>query len=231
MLPEEPKWRIYEKAVASLKEAFGDCDVSHDRLVTGRRSGVKRQVDIWLSVTVGGRHELTVAVECRCYEKPLGIKDVDAFYGFLDDVGANKGVLVSSSGFTDGAKKRADNSTIELQVLTLEEAEAFDWADYLAEGCQSLGGCWGSIRWDESLCYEGGGQFPPPYEAGFCEICLSFHVRCGNCGYMDLYEPETEIPCHGCEVRWKLEFEKGEVIGIRQVDTRSGRRRVKRQQT
>ncbi len=213
---EEPKWRIYEKAVASLKEAYRDCDVTHDKRVIGRRSEVERQVDIWLSGMFGG-HELTVAVECRNHAKPLGIKDVEAFYGFLDDVGANKGVLISSSDFTNGAKKRADGSNVNLQVLTLEEAEDFDWAAYIAPSCQALG-CWGYVSWNEMICHEGGDPTPPPYQAGFCDYCLSFHIECGNCGYMYSYEEDSEIQCHGCEARWELDLEKGNVIGIRQVN-------------
>src|ERR1700719_3842677 len=97
-----PKFLVYEKAVARLKESFGDCEVNHDHKIVGRRSGVERQVDIWLSTTVGGKHGVNVVVECKCHETtPVAIKDVDAFYGFLDDVGANKGVLISNTGFTE----------------------------------------------------------------------------------------------------------------------------------
>lgn len=219
MANQEPKWRIYEKVVARLKESFGDCEVRLDHTVTGRRSGIGRQVDIWLSATLGG-HTVTVAVECRCYDaKPVGIKDVDAFYGFLDDVGANKGVLISNSGFTNGAEKRADGSTVELQTLTLEEAETFDWANYVADRCQNPAGCWGFIEWNEALCQEGGGQFPPPYEAGFCDSCGLLHIRCGECGELSFYLEDPMVQCDACETRWELEFEKGVLVSIRQVES------------
>jgi hypothetical protein len=148
---EDPKWLIYQKAVARLKESFGDCEVEHDYKVLGRHSGIERQVDIWPSTKIGGKHAITVAVECKCHETaPVSIKDVDAFYGFLEDVGANKGVLVSNTGFTEGAKRRADGSNVELETLTLQEAEEFDWVEYLeADECRDWGhSCFGRIRWD-----------------------------------------------------------------------------------
>jgi hypothetical protein len=214
----DPKWLIYEKAVARLKSSFGDCEVIHDHTVIGQRSGIERQVDVWLFATVGS-HAVTVAVECRCYEtEPVGIRDVDAFYGFLDDVGANKGVLVSNSGFTSGARARSDGSIVELQTLTLEEAMTFDWVEYVTDRCQSLAGCRGFIVWDESLCEEGGGQFPPSYQVGFCDSCGVLHIRCGRCGELSFYPEEPTIQCDGCEIRWELDLDRdGELISIRQV--------------
>jgi hypothetical protein len=212
MDPEsEPKWLVYQKAVARLKESFGDCEVVHDYKIVGRRSGVERQVDIWLSTTIGGKHGVTVAVECKCHETtPISIKDVDAFYGFLDDVGAHKGVLISNSGFTDGAKKRSDGSTVELETLTLEEAEDFDWADFLEHGCEGINDCWGRVSWD---FHDGEGS-----HAGHCDYCSTFHIKCGECGYVDSYEEDEIIKCRGCETRWRLEDEKGITVGIERLD-------------
>jgi hypothetical protein len=200
----DPKWLVYQKAVAQMKESFGDCEVIHDHRVMGRRSGIERKVDIWLSVTVGGKHTITVAVECKCFEvAPVQIKDVDAFYGFLDDVGSNKGVMISNTGFTDGAKKRADGSTLELETLTLEEAEEFDWAEYLDE-CETPGyGCTGSIHWEFE---DGKGS-----EAGFCGGCGSLHVKCGECGTVGAYDGD-HFKCDGCDARWGLVEHKGEII-------------------
>lgn len=208
----EPKWLFYQKAVARLKESFKDCDVVHDHTVIGRRSGVDRQVDIWLSTTVGGKHQVNVAVECKCYETtPISIKDVDAFYGFLDDVGAQKGVLISNTGFTNGAKKRADGSTVELETLTLEEAEVFDWADLLGRQCRgALADCWGDVRWEFG---DGEGS-----HGGRCDYCSTFHIQCGQCGNLDSYQEHEIIKCSGCENQWRLEIEDGGTVGIERLD-------------
>jgi hypothetical protein len=202
----EPKWLVYQKAVARLKESYGDCEVLHDHKIVGRHSRVERQVDIWLSTTVGGKHGVTVAVECKCHETtPIAIKDVDAFYGFLDDVGANKGVLISNTGFTDGARKRADGSTVELETLTFEEAEEFDWAEYLeVDGCHIPGyWCTGSVHWEFE---DGKGS-----EAGYCGGCGSLHVKCGECGTVGAYDGD-HFKCDGCDAKWGLIEHKGEII-------------------
>ena len=85
--------------------AYPDWHVIHEYKVVGRRSGIECQVDVWGTGLVGP-HEVNIAVECRCYQGRVGIKDVEAFYSFLDDVGANKGVIISDSGFTSGARSR-----------------------------------------------------------------------------------------------------------------------------
>src|SRR5882724_3089374 len=44
--------------------------------------------------------------------------------------------LISHSGYTDGAEKRAESAGIELRMLTLEEAERFDWDEFVQDSCQ-----------------------------------------------------------------------------------------------
>jgi len=206
----EPKWKLYEKAIARIEESYPNCEVTHDHKVIGIRSEVERQVDVWISATVGHNHTVTVAIECRCFdEKPVQIKDVDAFYGFLEDVGADKGVLVSHTGFTDGAEKRAKGSAIELRTLTLEEAEQFDWEEYVSDSCCSPAHCWGTIHWEYSEKDESC--------IGFCSQCGSLHIMCGSCGSVDFYDESGFVKCRYCDQIWELESEKGVTIGIRDV--------------
>ena len=218
--PKEPKWLIYQKAVADLEARYEDCTVHHDHTVRGRRSGTDRQVDVWLEVQVGANHVVTIAVECKNLAEPVQIKDVDAFYGFLDDVGANKGVMFSSSGFTKGALARAEPDVIELR--TYEEAEDFDWAEYVDDACQVFAtDCLGSVSWT----MEDGDS-----AAGHCWSCGTFHLRCGECGAID-YEPTPEsgspwgsdseaiYSCtdEGCPLKFRIWYEKGEPTGIEEI--------------
>jgi hypothetical protein len=66
--------------------------VIQDHNVTGVRSGVTRQIDVWVTGEVAG-HEIKLAIECKLHKAKVDIKTVDAFVGFLEDVGADKGVL------------------------------------------------------------------------------------------------------------------------------------------
>jgi hypothetical protein len=202
----EPDWQVYEGAIAHIEESYENCKVTRNYRPTGRRSGVKRQVDVWLEATVGDNHIITVAIECRRYEKPVAIKDIDAFCGFLDDIGANKGVMISHSGYTTGAEKRAKGEGIELKILTLEEAEDFDWEEFVQDSCQT-GGCFGTINW----YYSDGSS-----EAGRCNNCGTFHIRCGNCGDKGWYHEADTEKCW-CGMQWRLIKEKGETCGIKEI--------------
>jgi hypothetical protein len=220
-MASDPKWKIYEKAMADIERQYPDCAVMPNHKVTGRRSGIERQVDIWLSGHVG-QHEVTVAVECRCYQGRVGIKDIEAFYGFLDDVAANKGVMVSDSGFTSGAKKRADGSDIKLTTLTLRQAEDFDWNAVMETEWEQehrrfytckTGFCYGNISWEKET---------PVGSAGDCGACGQFHIWCNRCNSVLPYDLFTEdkhqfhtVRCVGrsrrgqCRMTWSLYFERG----------------------
>ncbi len=217
---KDPKWKIYERAAAALEASYPDCHVIHDHKVTGRRSSIERQVDVWVTGSVGA-HEINIAVECRCYQGRVGIKDVEAFYGFLDDVAANKGVIVSDSGFTTGARQRAHGSDIELTTLTLRQAEDFDWTSIweqewheeheLFYTCKTAG-CRGSISYN---CDDGA-------KAGECQSCGQFHIWCNRCNTVQPYDLATHekhqyhhVRCIGrsgrgqCRQQWRLYFERG----------------------
>jgi hypothetical protein len=204
----EPDWKIYEDSIAHIEESYENCTVTRNHKLEGRRSGVQRQVDVWLEAVVGDNHRVTVAIECRRYTgRPVSIKDIDAFVGFLEDVGANKGVMISNSGYTDGAKKRAGNAGIELRMLTIEEAEKFDWDEFVQDSCQ-VDECCGTIRWHFS---------DGESEAGPCGNCGSFHIRCGNCGSLDWYNEGNIETCLSCGMKWRLLKEKDLTTDIEEI--------------
>jgi hypothetical protein len=55
-----------------------------------------------------------IVIECKDYNRRVDVKGVEEFYGLLDDVGAQKGVLVCPTGFSDAAKSRAEGYQIDL---------------------------------------------------------------------------------------------------------------------
>lgn len=90
-----------------------DADVLHDVRIEGRRTNTKRQIDVLVKQRVG-QYEITIIIDCKDYKHPVDVKGVEEFYGLLDDVGAQKGVLVCPSGFTSTAKRRAADLQIDL---------------------------------------------------------------------------------------------------------------------
>ena len=208
-LVREPDWKLYEKAIAHIEESYGNCKVTRNYRPIGRLSGTKRQVDVWLEAGVGDNHIVTVAIECRRYAAtPVDIKDIDSFCGFLEDVGANKGVVMSHSGYTEGAKKRAEGAgRIELRVLTLEEAEEFDWDEFVQDYCQ-IENCFGTVQWN----FQDGNS-----EAGYCHNCGSFYIKCGNCGEVSWYNEWDVEQCFSCGASWRLRHEDGMTCGIEEL--------------
>ena len=90
-----------------------DAEVLHDVKMVGRRTGQKRQIDVLVHERVG-QYDINIIIDCKDYKKPVDVKGVEEFAGLLDDVGAQKGVLVCPVGFSDTAKTRAAGLQIDL---------------------------------------------------------------------------------------------------------------------
>ena len=118
------EWKQYEWLISKI---------FHDRLssinitvlpnakITGKYSKRSRQIDIL--VEDKNTKEKTI-IECKHYSKPVDIKDTEAFIGMYNDINANKGIMISSNGFSKSAKNRIleYNGKIELEHLEWEEA-------------------------------------------------------------------------------------------------------------
>jgi hypothetical protein len=66
-------------------------------------------------------------VDCKYFGKKVDVKDVDEFLGYLQDLKASKGVLITNNGYTEAAINRArfDTRDIELRIISTTELEAF----------------------------------------------------------------------------------------------------------
>jgi len=206
---QEP-WRLYEKIVGDMHEEYPDCAVTQNHKVIGK-SGIPRQVDVWVTGSVAG-YEIKVAIECKFHKSKVDINLIDSFIGMLQDIGANKGVFITTTGFTAGAEARANAADISLKIMSFDVALETDWADYLGDGCQTLMGCWGTINWEYS---EGGPQI------GSCGSCGQLHIRCGECGHNDEYDVtcyasvgENHVRCKGCNACFVVGIEKGDATDI-----------------
>ena len=106
--------RELELLVARIQQQLApDSEVLHDVKLDGRLSKRKRQVDVLVRQDVG-QYEIRIVIECKDHARPIDVKGVEEFYGLLDDVGGQKGVLVCPSGFSHAAKVRAEGLQIDL---------------------------------------------------------------------------------------------------------------------
>ncbi len=107
-------WLILEELVANIqKQLAPTANVEHNVHIKGRVTEVERQVDVLVTQKVG-QYKMTIAIDCKDTKRPVDTKGVEEFSGLVNDIGANKGVLVCPSGFTKAALRTAKAHQIEL---------------------------------------------------------------------------------------------------------------------
>lgn len=130
MKNNEINWKDYEG------EVFQECErvfqirgaeVKRNTHIVGHFSGVKRQIDIEIRQSNEEGVVNICIVECKFYTQKINVKIIDSFIGCMEDVGADKGILVSENGFTKAAINRAHKgkNNIEVDILSLGELQQF----------------------------------------------------------------------------------------------------------
>lgn len=111
------KWKRFEELIKKVQEELApDAIVKLDDKIIGKETGVIRQIDISVRQSIGN-YEILVAIDCKDYSRPVDVKEIEAFIGMIQDVHANKGVIVSASGFTKTAKTRGKKAGLNLYRL------------------------------------------------------------------------------------------------------------------
>jgi hypothetical protein len=78
----------------------------------------KHEIDVWVQSSTFGITQNWV-IECKDWRRPVPKEKVMALRAIVEDVGADKGILVAESGYQEGAKAAAELTNIVL--TTLEE--------------------------------------------------------------------------------------------------------------
>ncbi len=120
----EPKWKQFEKLIHQLHAQFGAEFVTLDDKVMGCESKVERQLDVTIRATVH-QYKIFVVIECKDEARPVDVGAMGEFASLLRDVKANKGVMISTSGFTTAAVDMARACGIETR--TYLDTENIDW--------------------------------------------------------------------------------------------------------
>ncbi len=95
--------REFEEIAASIKRALEprkDVKIKPHARVRDGITGRLRDIDILIEVEVSG-HSVKIGVECRKKKRPIDKPQIEAFVTKLRDCRIDKGVFVSSSGFSD----------------------------------------------------------------------------------------------------------------------------------
>ncbi len=84
--------------------------------IPDKTTGEKREVDVSLRGKVGSS-DVLIILECRDRKGFEDVTWIEQLATKRDDIGANKAIAVSSTGFTSGAKLKAHSKNIELRTL------------------------------------------------------------------------------------------------------------------
>lgn len=125
------KGREFEEIISRLEEVLNDSDIE----ITSpgwvkdntNPTGKKREIDIALKRTVGEKTSLII-LECRDRKDNENVTWIEQLVTKRNDIGADKAIAVSSTGFTEGAKNKAKYHGVELRTLEEITREIiFDW--------------------------------------------------------------------------------------------------------
>lgn len=111
---------LIERGLAPL-----EATVTGSATLVDRGTGGRREVDIVIEHRVGN-HKVIVSIECTAGTRKASVQWVDRMIGTHGSLPTNKLILVSQSGFTPEAIRKAEAHGAT--TLSLEQAKAADWA-------------------------------------------------------------------------------------------------------
>jgi len=106
-------WQKYQQDVAELFHSLGFA-VELEKVVAGAR-GV-HEVDVLARATFAGV-AVTWVIECKLWQVAVSKEKVLVLAQVASDVGADRGFLLSESGFQSGAMRVAENTNVTLTSL------------------------------------------------------------------------------------------------------------------
>ena len=217
-----PEWLIYERCVAAfVQEGHSGIytTVLPNVSLIGEISGERRQIDVLIENRWQGGASSRIIVDAKKRSRPVDIRDVEAFEGMMRDCRATRGIIVCTSGWTDGAVKRAKDA-VTITLLEFEKAlDEYDWNyEECLASCPDKSGR-GGVLWGEwmptGIPIAGStplmplsgvlwGEWIPTgwiiLQVGKCDGCHSFHVWCQDCGDKFAITDSTVVTC-GCDGR------------------------------
>jgi len=104
-----------ERVLNWIYAKYDVATIEHNVKIQGPE--IERQIDILITIKVHDLH-FKIAVECKDYNGRIPVGKIDAFVSTLEDIDANKGIMISSKGFSSTAIAKAKRKHITLYSLT-----------------------------------------------------------------------------------------------------------------
>lgn len=112
-MPPKPRWEEYQDKVAVFLSQMG-FDVKVDETIRGARA--EHKIDVTARMSIAGLDQCWL-IECKSWKRRVPKERVLTFRGVVEDIGADRGLLFSESGFQAGAIYAAQNTNITLTSL------------------------------------------------------------------------------------------------------------------
>lgn len=115
----------YERLAAVVFKTLNPNDVIiHDLTLRGDGKKTGHQIDVTVQ-SPGTNVSKRILIECKDYDTKVGISIVRDFFGAVHQINPNEAFVVTSEGYTRGAKTYAEDEGIKLAILRGFKEE--DW--------------------------------------------------------------------------------------------------------
>jgi hypothetical protein len=122
-------WKAYQEEVASYLEQLG-FETATDEPIKGARAS--HNIDVTARTKSAGLSQLWV-IECKLWRRPVPKERALTFLGIVSDIGADRGLIFSETGFQAAAIRATSRTNVTLTSLA-------DFRESSAEELQSLNG-------------------------------------------------------------------------------------------
>lgn len=106
-------WRSYQEEAARFFRELG-CIVETDASIQGARA--RHAIDVWVRFARFGIQQAWV-IECKLWERRIPKEKVLTIKSIVEDLGADRGILIAESGHQPGALAAASSTNITLTTL------------------------------------------------------------------------------------------------------------------
>ena len=116
---QEIGWKGYQDRVAAFLAQLG-LQVQVDETIRGARA--PHDIDVTARMSIAGVNQLWL-IECKSWKRRIPKERVLTFRGVIEDIGADRGLLFSESGFQAGAVLAAQHTNVTLTSLAQFEQD------------------------------------------------------------------------------------------------------------
>lgn len=195
-------WQEYQEAVGRFYTNLQEIGtVNLNVQIPDKITGQSRQVDVLWELKVGD-HLIKILIDAKQRKGKIDVKDLEEVEALANAVNANKAIIVTNNGWTKPAGKKADFSSIDLRLFSVEEALSLvvsnKWlmCQECADECVVMDSDGVLYREDTKLFFV--------WYAGKCRGCKGHYLFCHECGNRVILKDGEKHKC-SCSHIWKID--------------------------